>query len=110
MIEIEPLPGKVGVEGYDWVVVTSPNGARELVGRASGPLPRVAAVGPGTAEALRELGVEPALVPRVSSQDGLLAEFPRMPVGFDPVPDQAIAFIEKWINDGCLEDPFVPGP
>jgi uroporphyrinogen-III synthase len=37
----------------------------------------VAAVGPGTAETLRELGVEPALVPRVSSQDGLLEEFPR---------------------------------
>ena len=37
----------------------------------------MAAVGPGTAETLRELGVEPAFVPRVSSQDGLLAEFPR---------------------------------
>jgi uroporphyrinogen-III synthase len=40
-------------------------------------LPKVAAVGPGTAETLRELDVEPAFVPRVSSQDGLLAEFPR---------------------------------
>ena len=40
-------------------------------------MPKVAAVGPGTAEALRELGVEPAFVPRVSSQDGLLGEFPR---------------------------------
>jgi uroporphyrinogen-III synthase len=77
LIEIEPLPGKVEVEGYDWVIVTSPNGARELVGRASSALPKVAAVGPGTAETLRELGVEPGLVPRVSSQDGLLAEFPR---------------------------------
>ena len=65
------------VEGYDWVVVTSPNGARELVADASGALPRIAAVGPGTAETLRELGVEPAFVPRVSSQDGLLDEFPR---------------------------------
>jgi uroporphyrinogen III methyltransferase/synthase len=37
----------------------------------------VAAVGPGTTEALRELGVEPSFVPSVSSQDGLLAEFPR---------------------------------
>ena len=36
----------------------------------------MAAVGPGTAETLRELGVEPDLVPDVSSQDGLLAEFP----------------------------------
>jgi uroporphyrinogen-III synthase len=77
LIEIEPLPGPVEVQGYDWVIVTSPNGARELVARASGALPKVAAVGPGTAEALRELGVEPDFVPRVSSQDGLLAEFPR---------------------------------
>ena len=77
LIEIEPLPGRVEVEGYDWVIVTSPNGARELVERASTELPKVAAVGPGTAETLRELGVEPAFVPRVSSQDGLLAEFPR---------------------------------
>jgi len=80
LIEIDPLPGTVEVGGYDWVIVTSPNGARELVSRASGHLPKVAAVGPGTAETLRGLGVEPAFVPRVSSQDGLLAEFPR-PVG-----------------------------
>jgi uroporphyrinogen-III synthase len=77
LIEIEPLPGPVDVAGYEWVIVTSPNGARELCARARGPLPKVAAVGPGTAETLRELGVEPAFVPRVSSQDGLLAEFPR---------------------------------
>jgi uroporphyrinogen-III synthase len=77
LIEIETTDGPVDVEGYDWVIVTSPNGARELVRRADAPLPKVAAVGPGTAEILRELGVEPAFVPRVSSQDGLLAEFPR---------------------------------
>jgi len=77
LIEIEPIDEPVKVEGYEWVIVTSPNGARELVARASGPLPKVAAVGPGTAETLRELGVEPAFVPRVSSQDGLLEEFPR---------------------------------
>ena len=76
LIEIEPLGTPVAVEGYDWVIVTSPNGARELVEHAAGPLPKVAAVGPGTAETLRELGVEPAFVPGVSSQDGLLAEFP----------------------------------
>jgi uroporphyrinogen-III synthase len=40
-------------------------------------LPRLAAVGPGTAERLREHGLEPSFVARVSSQDGLLAEFPR---------------------------------
>ena len=77
LIEIEATEGSVEVEGYDWVIVTSPNGASELLERATGPLPKVAAVGPGTAETLRELGVEPAFIPRVSSQDGLLAEFPR---------------------------------
>jgi len=77
LIEIEPLPGPIEVEGYEWVIVTSPNGARELCARARGRLPKVAAVGPGTAETLQELGVEPSFVPRVSSQDGLLAEFPR---------------------------------
>lgn len=77
LIEIESFEGPVEIEGYDWVIVTSPNGARELARRARGVLPKVAAVGPGTAETLRELGIEPAFVPRVSNQDGLLAEFPR---------------------------------
>jgi uroporphyrinogen-III synthase len=77
LIEIEPFDEPVEVDGYEWVVVTSPNGARELLRRAGGPLPSVAAVGPGTAETLRGLGVEPAFVPNVSSQEGLLAEFPR---------------------------------
>jgi uroporphyrinogen-III synthase len=77
LIEIEPLAGPVDVGGYEWVIVTSPNGARELVARANGDLPKIASIGPGTAETLRELGVEPAFVPTVSSQEGLLAEFPR---------------------------------
>jgi uroporphyrinogen-III synthase len=77
LIEIESLGGPVEVAGYEWVIVTSPNGARELVSRARGELPKIAAVGPGTAETLRELGVEPAFTPAVFSQDGLLAEFPR---------------------------------
>jgi uroporphyrinogen-III synthase len=37
----------------------------------------VAAIGPGTAAALGEAGITPALVPRVSTQEGLLAELPR---------------------------------
>ena len=77
LIEIEPFEDAVDVDGYEWVIVTSPNGARELARRATGTLPKVAAVGPGTAETLRELGIEPAFVPRVSSQDGFLEEFPR---------------------------------
>lgn len=78
LIAIEPLgDGAVDVEGYDWVVVTSPNGARELARRARRSPRRVAAIGPGTAAALREAGIEPGLVPRVSTQEGLLEELPR---------------------------------
>jgi uroporphyrinogen-III synthase len=36
----------------------------------------VAAIGPGTAAALREGGAEPAFVPRVSTQEGLAKELP----------------------------------
>ncbi len=78
LIEIEPVgPNAVDTSGYDWVVVTSPRGARELARRRRGELPPVAAIGPGTAAALREDGIEPALVPAVSTQEGLVAELPR---------------------------------
>jgi uroporphyrinogen-III synthase len=77
LIEIERTSDEpIDAAGYDWVVVTSPNGAEELARRGRN-LPRVAAVGPATAEALREHGIEPVFVPRTSSQDGLLREFPR---------------------------------
>jgi uroporphyrinogen III methyltransferase/synthase len=77
LIEIEftsddPIDGS----GYDWLVVTSPNGADEVARRAVN-LPQVAAVGPGTAEALRAHGIEPAFVARESTQEGLIREFPQ---------------------------------
>ena len=75
LIEIEPVgPEQVDLSGYDWVVVTSANAARELGRRAAGKAARVAAIGPGTAAALSE---QPDLVPAVSTQEGLLAELPR---------------------------------
>jgi uroporphyrinogen III methyltransferase/synthase len=78
LIEVEPLADDpVDVTGYDWVVVTSANGARELARRRRGAPARLAAVGPGTADALREQGLEPDLVPRVATQEGLAAELPR---------------------------------
>ena len=62
--------------GYEWAIVTSPNGADEVARRARN-LPKVAAVGPGTAETLRRHGIEPAFVATVSTADGLAAEFPQ---------------------------------
>jgi len=74
LIGIEPLgDDPVDVGGYDWVVVTSVNGARELRRRARGRMPRVAAIGAATAAAIG--GAD--LVPDVSTQEGLLAELPR---------------------------------
>jgi uroporphyrinogen-III synthase len=81
LIEIEPIEdGPIDVSGYDWVIVTSANGATELARRAAGPFPRIAAVGEATAAALGEHGLEASFVPSVASQEGLLAELPR-PVG-----------------------------
>jgi uroporphyrinogen-III synthase len=78
LIRIEPIGGdEIETTAYDWVIVTSRNGARELARRWKGELRRVAAIGPGTAEELREYGIEPALVPLVSTQEGLLAQLPR---------------------------------
>jgi photosystem II stability/assembly factor-like uncharacterized protein len=38
------------------------------------------------------------------------ADFNRMPSGMPAVPDDEIAFIEGWINDGCPEDELVTPP
>lgn len=80
LIEIEPIDdGPVDTSGYDWLVVTSPNGAAQLARRRTGTLPRVAAIGPGTAEALREARIEPELIAGDSRQEGLVQEFPAHP-------------------------------
>ena len=36
------------------------------------------------------------------------ARFDRMPSGLPPASDEDIAFLQKWIDDGCLEDVFIP--
>lgn len=61
---------------FDWLVVTSPNGARAyLAMHRSAPL-NVAAVGATTAAALGAGGLNVTLVPGDQSADGLLAVFP----------------------------------
>lgn len=80
LIEIRPLGDEpLDTSGYDWVVVTSANGARELARRRSGRLARVAAVGPATGDALRAAGIEPDVVAATPSQEGLLEALPRPP-------------------------------
>jgi uroporphyrinogen-III synthase len=78
LIAVESLSDEpIELGGYDWVVVTSRTGAELLAGRAVPPWPRIAVIGPGTADALRAEGLEPALMPQVSSQEGLASAFPR---------------------------------
>jgi uroporphyrinogen III methyltransferase / synthase len=78
LIEVEPAGDEaIDTAPYDWVVVTSPNGAAELARRLVASPRHLAAIGPGTAEELRAHGLVPDLVPRVSTQEGLLAELPR---------------------------------
>jgi uroporphyrinogen-III synthase len=76
LIAIEPAGDEpIDLSAYDWVVVTSPNAARELRRRAAGPLPRRAAIGRATADALGGADV----VAAVSTQEGLLAAMPPQP-------------------------------
>jgi uroporphyrinogen-III synthase len=76
LIAVEPTGDEpVELDGYDWLIVTSVTGAEELRRRARGRARRVAAIGQATAAALG--GAD--LVPRVSTQEGLLAELPKPP-------------------------------
>jgi uroporphyrinogen-III synthase len=81
VIETESIAdGPIDVSNYDWVIVTSVNGAAELDARHIGELQRVAAIGETTAAALAARGIAVDFVPSLASQEGLLAELPR-PVG-----------------------------
>jgi uroporphyrinogen-III synthase len=78
LIRVEPLgDDPLDLSAWDWVVVTSANGARELGRRLVAPPHHLAAIGPGTADALRDAGLEPDLVPRVHTQEGLRDELPQ---------------------------------
>ena len=76
LIEIRPAEGRAledaidTMSSYDWIVLTSVNGvaavAKGLTGVAGS---QVAAVGPVTAAAIQELGIEPAFVAKRASDD-----------------------------------------
>jgi uroporphyrinogen-III synthase len=67
------------LDAFDWLVVTSANGAVRVGSYAAGhPVLRLAAVGPTTARVLADAAGRPAdLVATVPRVEGLLAEFPR---------------------------------
>jgi uroporphyrinogen-III synthase len=78
LVEIERIDdGPIEVAGYDWVIVTSANGAEQLARRHRGYLPRVAAIGAATATTLARFGIGVDFVPSTPSQEALVEEFPR---------------------------------
>jgi uroporphyrinogen III methyltransferase/synthase len=92
VIEItDPDDGGAGLRGaagrlgaFDWIVVTSPNGAERLLDAVdaiggdarSFASARVAAIGPGTAAALAASGIRADLVPERFVAESLLDAFP----------------------------------
>ena len=84
VIEIRPLEdntaldralGKIGC--YDWLIFTSVNGVEMVRSRPPFRLPlpeslRVAAIGPKTASALREIGIQPFFVPEEYVAEAIL--------------------------------------
>jgi uroporphyrinogen-III synthase len=76
LIRVEPLGDKpVDARAYDWLVITSRNGAHELARRGV-TANRIAAIGPATADALRSHGLRVDLVAATHTQEGLRAELP----------------------------------
>ena len=92
---------------YDWVVLTSVNGAERLLAVAPRPWPaKVAAIGSATAACLADHGVTVALVPPRFVAESLVESFPRGPgtllltraaVARDVLPDGLRA--KEWIVD-----------
>jgi uroporphyrinogen III methyltransferase / synthase len=76
LIRIEPLGDEpIDARAYDWLVVTSRNGAHELARRGV-TANRIAAIGPATAEALRSHRLRVDLVAATHTQEGLRDELP----------------------------------
>jgi uroporphyrinogen-III synthase len=76
LIRVEPLADEpVDARAYDWLVITSRNGAHELARRGV-TANRIAAIGPATAEALRAHGLRVDLVAATHTQEGLRDELP----------------------------------
>jgi uroporphyrinogen-III synthase len=76
LIRVEALGDEpVDARAYDWLVVTSRNGAHELARRGV-TANRIAAIGPATAEALRSHGLRVDLVAATHTQEGLRGELP----------------------------------
>jgi uroporphyrinogen III methyltransferase/synthase len=93
-----------GVGACDWLVLTSANGARAVLaelhdGRDLGGV-QLAAIGPGTAEALAHAGLVADLVPERFVAESLLEAFPPPPAGGGRVLLARAAVARDVLPDG----------
>ena len=99
LIRVEPLgDAPVDARAYDWLVVTSRNGAHEL-GRRGVSANRIAAIGPATAEALRSHGLRVDLVAATHTQEGLRDKLPE---------GRLLLAAAEGARQGVLEAEFLP--
>ncbi|MEA2185071.1 MAG: uroporphyrinogen methyltransferase / synthase [Solirubrobacteraceae bacterium] len=84
-IRIEPVDARLpDLAGFDLLCVTSPNGARRLleIARDARALagPAIAAIGPGTADALRAGGIAADIVPQRAVAESLVEALAQRPI------------------------------
>jgi uroporphyrinogen III methyltransferase/synthase len=101
---------RLAAGAYDWLVLTSPNGARRLLAalRAAGRdaralgATRLAAIGPGTADALAAGNLVADLVPPRFVAESLLASFP--PTGGTEVSTGRVLLARAAVARDVLPD------
>src|SRR5437764_5917050 len=99
LIRVEPLSDQpVDARAYDWLVVTSRNGAHELARRGV-TANRIAAIGPATVEALASHGLHVDLVAATHTQEGLRDELP---------DGTALLAAAEGARQGVLQADFLP--
>lgn len=82
LVAIESVPsevdrlGRTDTSEFEWLVVTSPNGARSFGDSGCAAPSNVAAVGTATAAALADFGIAATFVPSRQNAEGMLAELP----------------------------------
>jgi uroporphyrinogen-III synthase len=100
LVEIRPavLPD-VDPGGYDWLVLTSVNGVAACADLvvAARDRARVAVVGPATADAVRDLGVEPAFVPARFAADEIAH-------GLGPLDGVRVLLLQADLADPALAE------
>jgi uroporphyrinogen-III synthase len=104
LIEIRPVEDPRALDAavadlatYDWVVFTSVNGVAAVGERLTGVgEARVAAVGPVTAESVRDLGIEPSFVAARASED--------IAAGLGPIDGARVLLPQADISDPRLAD------